>query len=306
MSDLIYVKSIEDVPDSDEYAFYIDMVTVPFGGPAYLEGKDIQGEYFHEGTDIGPMKRVISYFSHGRDDLAWQDQPIGEAERLEKTDEGWIYRHYVYKHTKYTEFLKKLAEQKMLRASTTPHQNTVKKSAGGRIDQWHVTEAGPTIYAANPLAEQFIQKSLEELDMPVKKDPVTPVEAEVVETPAEPVVTPAPEAELNQFAKSISEQFARLEEKMASLDVQPTPAPQIDAATNARLDQIANDIRDIKAAFPVLAKSLTDALLFQLNQDQKSVRERQVEEQLFQKGNTGTPNPPRPSGKLPPHAPGQN
>ena len=310
-----YVKSYGELESGD---FYIDVIGVPFRGPDYLGGKDLEGEYFDETTDIGPLEKVLSYFSHGNNPNIGKEL-IGTAERLSKEEEGWLYRIIVNQHNKYKNLIKRLAEANFLGASSTPHQNTAEKTASGLWKRWHVTEVGPTPIPANPLATQIIAKSLgEELEMANKRqkdaaDAVdqgatpasqnTPVEEVTVESDED---DPPAEGLQEQIEKAFSE--AQIETETADESAEETVTlsksvvdqfltfMQESKATSARLEK---GLLEVQTALPMIAGLIAKSLRGQVAEDlKKSAPERTAEKTIEQSR--------RVNSRLPLNAPGNH
>lgn len=275
MTDTIeYVKSV-DVTDT-----HVEIVVrgVPFGGPDYLNNRDLHGEYFSEKTFVGlpEVNRFYSYFEHNKDDLfksIFGDEPIGYAERMDRDDTGWLYKIYIDRRKKYANLLHRLAEAKALDASTTPFQRGVRKSEDGHWDLWPVTEVALTVNPANPLAEQIIQKSLADLGdtelQPRNTQSPDETPEQTGETPEE-VTTP--EQETNAQVEDLAAQIEKAFGVPSQEDGQDKPTIyELVSDVNDRItklnDRISNleksmsgDFSDLKQAFPELARQIANAL----------------------------------------------
>lgn len=292
MPDLI--KQVEFNADGD---LEITLLGVPFGGPAYLEGKDLQGEYFSKDTDIGDLPRVFSFFAHGRSKELFGDRdpfgndPIGYADRIGMTDEGWIYKVVVGRRKAYKNFLYRLAKEGLIGGSTTPFANSFSKQADGHIDKWHVTELALTPQEANPLAGikavEILEKSIGDLEMaknsasdPKAKDAEVQVEQEAqdaVETQdaetaeaanesqatvteaVEKAFTGDVETEADAPAKdaSLAEMLRRISEKQDQIIATQSAQEQ---RMNAFEKSVNDRMVDLSTAFPALAKQIAVAI----------------------------------------------
>src|SRR5687768_11156424 len=95
----------------------INLLGIPYGGPDYLEGNDLQKEKFTEKTDTGPLPYVLTYFDHAKS-LSKGKQLVGMSEFVEKTNYGEVYRLWVEETEEYDEMislLKQLHSEKRLK-----------------------------------------------------------------------------------------------------------------------------------------------------------------------------------------------
>lgn len=296
-------KSVTDLPNGD---LEIIVKGVPFGGPAYLNGKDITQEYFDKNTDIGNLPVVLSYFHHGKDPLFGKEL-LGKAEYLEMSpEEGHFYKIIVDKAAKYRNAIKALAKHGWLGASSTPFQRTAEKSADGHWDRWHVVEVCLTYSPAHPEADvlSVIEKSIGDTMDPIKNsapgendtpvtDPLTP--AAVPNTPVVDVVAEVEKAlsegeeQAPNFEAVLEKAFAAFEARM-EVKIQEALAP------------LGKDIGNINIALPLIAKKIGQSVKTELQSDlQKSAPER-IAEQIVRRtsGNPASSFDP----SLPADAPG--
>lgn len=318
------MKSYELSPEGD---LWIYVYGVPFRGPEFLEGKDLDGEYFDENTDIGPLEKVLSYWDHAKgtdvDPLYRKVREyfgkdlIGVAEKVAKDDEGWLYRIIVDRRKKYFELLKRLAEEKMLSASSTPHQRSVEKDADGHWKRWHVVEVTLTVQPNNPNARQ-LEKTISDLlgdDMSKKTTPETEQEVPVAQSGTEE--TPAPEKDAPEAPETpLTEQLGKIfngsedaesSEEEISLAKAIMNLTEKIAALEAKLDkvdQVEKSVNEVKLAFPVLAQHVKDLIGGGVRREKMSPTEQEAEDEVRQKMFSN----PRTSAVsyLPPDAPGLN
>lgn len=144
----------------------IRVLGVPYFGPDYLQGKDLQGEYFDKytdyamtpGTRVPMLEKILSYYDHAFHALFGSD-PIGVAKFYAETEEGQWYDIEISRSFRYHDFLLQLAEKGALGASSQPVQTAVVIDYGsGHIEKWHSAEISLTPTPANPLAVASIAK----------------------------------------------------------------------------------------------------------------------------------------------------
>lgn len=153
---------------------------VPYGGPEYLEGKDLHGEYFDKTTDFGwdptiaadaprvpVIARGLSFYDHAFHPK-FGTEPIGVAKFYAETDDGQWWDIEVRRAYQYHDFLLTLAQKDMLGASSQPIQTSVEidydwgeGTGDGKIKRWHTVEVSLTPTPANPLAVVEVAKSFE-------------------------------------------------------------------------------------------------------------------------------------------------
>ncbi len=309
------MKSFEISPEGD---LHILVYGVPFGGPEYLDGKDLHEERFDKNTDIGPLEKVLSFWDHAKvsDDPTYKHvgeyfgtDPIGIAEKVGMDDEGWIYKIIVDRRKKYFELLKRLADAKLIDASSTPFQRSAEKTADGLWTKWHVVEVALTPTAANPLARQLAKSISEEFlgdIMANKPNPETVVETAdkvgAVETTE--VTTTVVEQIEKVFAENPSEEAPNQEQESlaATLEKVLTRMDDIDKKLEKAM-AIESSIADIKAAFPALASHIKTLVVGGVKREGQSQVEKDAEELLREKAKA-----PRKAAVsyLSPDAPGLN
>lgn len=155
---------------------------VPYGGPEYLEGKDLHGEYFDRNTDFGWDKKSVeggartpvisrghSFYDHAFHPK-FGAEPIGTAKFYAETEEGQWWDIEVERSYRYHDFLLSLAQKGYLGASSQPIQTSVEVDfdwetgeGDGHIKRWHTAEVSLTPTPANPLAVVEIAKSFGEM-----------------------------------------------------------------------------------------------------------------------------------------------
>lgn len=295
--------------DLDNGDFYVDVIGVPFGGPAELGNRDADGEYFDKETDIGPLDTALSYFSHAKDPYFGKDL-LGTAHRMNLSDEeGWIYRVIVDRRHKYLNLLKQLAKEHLLNASSTPHQRSAEKDANGHWSRWHVVEVALTPFPNNPLAKQYIEKALgEEFDMANKP---ADDKAVVIPAPETPIVETVVEKDKQETpAESLS---AKIEKAFQEVEKEAGPAEEVVTLNKQTFEKMVADlasvqasqvklekgIGDIQTALPTLGLMIAKSLRGQVAEEsQKSQPEKAAEKMLNDKR--------QPNAKLPASAPGNN
>jgi hypothetical protein len=157
------VKQLEN--DREDVTVF-RVVGVPFGGPDYLQGKDLEGEYFDTNTNLGKdsdgnvtVDTVYAYYHHALHSKIGQEL-IGYAKYVKETDEGQVWDLEVRRAFLYHDMLLALSDKGLLGASSQPVQTSVKIDwDSGHIDQWHVAEISLTPTPANPNAVVDVLKS---------------------------------------------------------------------------------------------------------------------------------------------------
>jgi hypothetical protein len=284
----------------------------PYFGPNYLNGKDIQNEYFTPQTDFGPLSRTLSYFDHGKaiNDPVLSQYPdfaeglVGVADLVGSDDVGVIWKIIVDKAYKYKSLIKKLVENDLLNASSSPFQRSVKiDKSTGKIERWHVVEVGLTFAGANPNAEVLLKSILlEESDMAQDtnvQDATTEENVEVTTTPVENPVTEAVRAIAegdavtaeNQEEKSLADLIAELNSNVSEMRKELS-------TVSAKQGEAEKSIVDLNMAIPELAKMISKSLKTTVQSEvDKSTVERAVQNQVNRSVPTTT--------QLPANAPGR-
>lgn len=185
----------------------IPVIGIPFKGP--IDGiRDPEGDFFHEGTEVGGAREILAFWDHGKDksylaseldmlgltdaeiksfgpDLGFGERDIGVAQRGEKTPEGIIYNVIVNRNHRYKRMLEVAARNGLIGGSSGAKSYIYDRSVPGKVDYASVVEmtlsATPWNIEARVLNKAIITT---EEDMPPKVvDPKTPIEAAVAETP---------------------------------------------------------------------------------------------------------------------------
>jgi len=124
---------------------------IPFGGPvpsADGKGRDLDGEYFDERTDIKPhwfTERPV-LFHHGADPTGLMgDTPLGKATDLTMEPDGWWERiWWTLADDRTKRFANMEAKGALLYGSSTPLETPgvrVKRGTDGHIQQWAHAES---------------------------------------------------------------------------------------------------------------------------------------------------------------------
>lgn len=156
------MNAVKFVEGSDEI---IEGIGIPFGGPAYLRGKDFDGESFEAGTDFATAwyKTRPLLYHHGMDPEIGPEK-IGEVFEAKTTDAGIWVRTQLDKAHRYYEFIKQLVDQQALGFSSGAVPHLVKTDKDGRIKQWPWVELSLTPTPANPNAIAYTVKASEALE----------------------------------------------------------------------------------------------------------------------------------------------
>lgn len=227
--------NVKAIPNEERQSTIFRVIGHPYGGPKYLNSKDLQGEFFAKDTDYGRndnnellVKTVFAYYDHAlRNSMK---EAIGSATFVEETDDGLVWDIEVSRKNRYHNMLLALAEKKFLGVSSQPVQTSVEIDADtGFIKRWHTAELSFTPMPANPLAEVVgILKSFDMSD-------------EVV-------------AVYTEFVKDFEETAVDVEEAQE----EETPAPVVEEEVNE--DSLSNEIDQMfdTPTEPVVSELLTD------------------------------------------------
>jgi len=202
MTDLS-VKFVEGNPD------LIEGWLAPFGGPAALGGKDLQGEFFSAKTDwalewFGDWQRPLLY-QHGLDD-AIKIEVVGRI-KVEKRAKGlWMQAQLDAAH-EYHDEIASLVAAKALGASSGSLAHLVQRaSKTGEILRWPLIEGSLTPTPANPDAQMgYSVKSTDALAHLAVLGVAAPDAIKEVEAPADPGPVPDPEPEPDPAPEAVKE-----------------------------------------------------------------------------------------------------
>lgn len=312
-------KGLEVLPNGD---VSVKVYGVPYGGPKYLKGRDIQKEQFTEDTIIGDLPVVFTKFSHGKHPLFGKDS-IGQGHRRADLDDanGRVYEIILDQRHRYFKALEALARDNLLGASSVPLQQTAEKSVDGTWTRWEVTEVTLTPWNVNPDAAIIFEKAMQDLGDTMANTPETPNVAAPEATPETPAA-PAEQSLLDQVNQQAADAAADLEK---SLRVETPAASASDALLKQVLEKITalegryaaqeKSIVDIKAVIPTLAPTTAKLVNAYIGKQPEEIAA------IAALGKSFTPPPapaakpntpqagqgkPQPRTKLPPGAPGLN
>jgi hypothetical protein len=135
----------------------LKVLAIPFGGPDYLDGSDLDGERFTAKTDLCNDWYTVSrplLFQHGLDEDATGVTPVGKVDSstLAQDDLGWWVEAQLDRQSRYFAHIARLVEQKKLYASSGAYSHLVRKAKDGEILRWPWVELSLTPTPANPLA----------------------------------------------------------------------------------------------------------------------------------------------------------
>ncbi len=284
----------------------IVLLGLPYGSP---DRKDLQDDYFTKDTDFGTVQEVVAYFSHANplDEKALQEgiltpethrklslTPMGKAVVETETDEGILYRIMFDKAYRYKKLVKRLYDEGLLGASSTPFQKTVEKESDGKITKWHVIELGPTLSAANP----DTRESLKEIFKSIGEDDLVEPKVQTEEKPQEIVEkTEAVEPTVG-LVDAINQAFA---ENTPKEDPNATSLAEITAALGhiqtllagfaEKQSSIEKSVNDIYSALPSLAGNIAKS--FNLNSFERGARTELLEKQVEQSATPSTKPTPK-------------
>jgi hypothetical protein len=170
----IFTPNAKIVKQTDD-ATTFRVVGIPYGGPDYLGGVDLQGERFDKSaTDYGKNENgevvvdtIYAFYDHALNDRVGK-KLLGYAKFYQDTDDGQLWDIEVRRAYRYHDMLAALAEKNLLGASSQPVQTAVEiDGATGLIKQWMPAEISLTTTPANPKAVAEVMKNfkLEDEDL---------------------------------------------------------------------------------------------------------------------------------------------
>ncbi len=220
------------VVTKDDGSKVIRVVGIPYGGPEYLQGKDLHGEFFAPDTDYGRdpdtgellVQEIYAFYDHALNENVGRD-PIGRAKFYADTDAGQVWDIEILRAYRYQEMISMLAEKGLMFASSQPIQTSVEIDwSSGKILKWHPAEISLTLTPANPLAVGEVLKSFE---FPNADEIVKALEQCATEEVAEDEAEQQPEAETEteaeldvpSFSDEIEDIFGETNAKNAEFDL---------------------------------------------------------------------------------------
>lgn len=161
MTDLMAVKFV-DGSDS-----MIEGLAIPFGGPAYLGGKDFHGEAFGPDTDLAldwfPNEGRPFLYHHGLDPEV-KAAVVGRQVERTLTDAGHWVRVQLDKRSKYMAQIAELIANQALSFSSGAVPHLVKTESDGSIKSWPWVELSGTPTPANPDAAAYAVKASDAIE----------------------------------------------------------------------------------------------------------------------------------------------
>lgn len=321
------------IKSSDSNKTVFEVVGVPYGGPAFLGGSDLQGERFTKSTDFGRdlngtfiVDTIYSFYDHALNDGIGKQQ-IGFAKFFQETDAGQLWNIEVSKAYQYHDFLVAMAQKNLLGASSQPVQTAVEIDEDGNIKRWPLAEISLTPTPANPSAVMQLMKSL---NMDYKMEDV--VEEDVKKPEVEEEVPPTPETdELPELSDVIEDAFntdstvepvvadaktlqTMMEDMKKMMDIVQAISTGMEEMKSERTDLVTNqkalavEIGKINAGLKSFAVGVAKSLKTQVKQtiadlDKKSEVELEIEGEV--EGEGEVQRPPVKS-VIPANAPGMN
>lgn len=300
-------KIIKGVEGDGNGGRIVRVLGVPFGGPKFLQGRDLDGEYFSPDTDIGPLKEAISYFDHNmHSDVDFGE--IGVAKRVGKTDEGWLYDVIIDERNRYLDMIERLIEEDAVGASSGALPWGVRFARNGFIRNWPVIEMSLTHHPANPLAGVVeVRKSMTDKENPVNDENV---EEPVIEEPVEEPVTE--EEEQPTLRDQVEEILGEGDEEESLVDMIRSIAQRIEAIEST-LKSVAQDsktnakdLAEVRDAVPKMAERIADFVGKRASKQQTLNSLSDREREALAVANTRQPQQTQRKSILPPDAPGVN
>ena len=299
------------IKSSDSTKTVFEVVGVPYGGPAFLGGKDLQGERFTKSTDFGRdlggafvVETIYSFYDHALNDGIGKQQ-IGFAKFFQETEQGQLWNIEVSKAYQYHDFIYAMAQANLLGASSQPVQTAVEIDEDGNIKRWPLAEISLTPTPANPAAVMQLMKSLNmEFKMEVgmeeelNKENVeeTKPETEVDETPdlAAVIESAFEETPVDAELSDVKSILAELVKSVASLTTAMAEIKTDTAKSVTDQKALAVEIGKINAGLKSFAVSVAKSLKTQVKQtivdlDKKSEVETEVEGEVEDEANLRPP-----------------
>lgn len=297
----------------------IRVVGAPYGGPEFLQGKDLDGEYFSKNTDFGRRKdgslmvpTVYSYYDHAINPAIGREM-LGTAKFVEETDEGLIWDIEIDRAHRYHDMLALMAERSLLGASTQPVQTAVDIDwSTGEIKSWQIVEVSLTPRPANPKATIVEILKNSDLELPNELLEIGDAEKSVENNQdladrIDNIFVDEPETNdrMMEILSSMQDTFiAAVDKRIAELRSEY----QESAKTNTESIRLINDrITNIDSGLYSFAKNIAKQLRVQVrdvieDDNKKSELEREVENRHKNHKNPNLPG----RSPIPPGAPGAN
>lgn len=145
----------------------IEGLAIPFGGPAYLGGKDFHGETFGPDTDLAldwfPNEGRPFLFGHGLDPEI-KATVVGRQISRTLTKAGHWVQVQLDKRSRYMADIQTLIDEGALSFSSGAVPHLVKTTDEGRIKSWPWVELSATPTPANPDAAVYAVKSADAIE----------------------------------------------------------------------------------------------------------------------------------------------
>lgn len=158
------MTSVKFVEGSDSI---IEGLGIPFGGPAYLGGKDLHGETFGPDTDLAldwfPNEGRPFLYGHGLDPEI-KATVVGRQISRTLTKAGHWVQVQLDKRSRYMADIAALIEAEALSFSSGAMPHLVKTTDEGRIKTWPWIELSGTPTPANPDAAVYAVKSTDAVE----------------------------------------------------------------------------------------------------------------------------------------------
>ncbi len=172
----------------------IEGLAIPYGGPAYLGGKDFHGEKFTAETDLAldwfPEEGRPFLFHHGLDDEI-KASVVGRQIERTPMDAGQWVKVQLDKRSRYMEHISRLVEEGGMSFSSGAVPHLVKTDGDGHIKSWPWVELSGTPTPANPDAAVYAVKAADAIEhLAAIRSPIPFALKEVIDGPAAPVAEP--------------------------------------------------------------------------------------------------------------------
>lgn len=209
MTDLMAVKFV-DGSDS-----MIEGLAIPFGGPAYLGGKDFHGESFGPDTDLAlewfPNEGRPFLYQHGMDPELKAAVVGRQIERTETEHGHWV-KVQLDKRSKYMAHISDLVNAGALSFSSGAVPHLVKTDGDGSIKSWPWVELSGTPTPANPDAVAYAVKATDAIEhLAAIRTDVPDALKDAIESPPAPVAEPT-YAELTELVATQVKAWAKATE----------------------------------------------------------------------------------------------
>lgn len=196
----------------------IEGLAIPYGGPAYLGGKDFHKEKFTAETDLAldwfPNEGRPFLFGHGLDPEIKATVVGRQIERTAMEVGHWV-RVQLDKRSKYLAHIQALVAEGALSFSSGAVPHLVKVDGNGHIKSWPWVELSGTPTPANPDAAAYAVKAADAIEHLSAVRAEVPDELKNAVEPAAPVAEPTYAELTEQVAAQVKAWAQATEDRIA-------------------------------------------------------------------------------------------